>query len=422
MRLRFFAVILSCCTFPATEGVAGDSSRPADATKPELFGPSDPTSAFPSGETSGRGFVNLVRFQDVLDRQELASAIDALPIDAEYRDLIVSCGSELYPAFVVQYDGIRSAAGDGYLTLCSDLAARYSTEFGTDSYTQPLRDVSRRIESIRNRLRDAEATFLSNIVACIAKRADGSSLVEHLILRSHWRYCSEQLPSVRWADGVDLRAVLDALDLPIAERALVEPLVIQHERVVAEQQPARARAYWQLSPTVSATFAKVHRGELDAESISSTTRGARAAPMLLGRTIRASAVVVFDRIRLALDESNRARFSEQVLHSVFPEIYPDPTSPAATFAAAMERCIDAPSRRTSLQVAHDLWFERWSLANIELERLLLAWTDEQAALEEGFEEKGLGPALAKALERRSELDSNATAMIRMAETILQKAD
>ena len=414
---RFFAAILSCCAVPALDGIAVDSTKRIDleqrleSTQPERFGLIDPASTFAAGETSSRGFINLVRFHDVLDRSELASAIDALAIDPDNRNLIVSCASDLYPAFVVQYNDIRSAATEGYLSRCSDLADRSSLEFGTDSYTQSLRDVSRQIESIRNRLQDAEAVLLSNIVACIGERADGRALIEHLLLRSHWRHCAEQLPKVRWADGVDLRGILDALDMPIAERAVVEVLVLQHERVVAEQQPARARAYWQLSPTVSATFARVHRGELAVESITSTTRHARATPMLIGRAIRASAVAVFDRIRLALDVGNRARFSEQVLHTVFPEIYPDPASPAAAFKAAMERSVENPPRLASLRAAHDLWLDRWSIANSQLEQVLLAWTDEEAALEEGFEGDGLATALADALEKRHELDKEATDMI-----------
>ena len=133
--------------------------------------------------------------------------------------------------------------------------------------------------------------------------------------------------------------------------------------------------------------------------------------MLIGRDIRTSAVAVFDQIRLALDVGNRARFSEQVLHTVFPEIYPDPASPAAAFKAAMERSVENPPRLASLRAAHDLWLDRWSVANSQLERLLLAWTDEEAALEEGFEGDGLATALADALEKRHELDKEATDMI-----------
>ena len=417
--LRFIAIILFCCAAPATNANSVDSTQRADSTQPERFGLSDPASTFPVAETNGRGFVNLLQFRDVLDRSELASAIDALPIDPRSRDLIVSCAVELYPGFVVQYDAIRSAATEGYLSRCSDLAQRNSLEFGTDSYTQSLRDVSRQIDSIRHRLQDAEALFLSHIVACIGERVDGNALIEHLILRSHWRHCSEQLPKVRWADGVDLRGILDSLDMPIAQRTAIETLVLQHERVVAAQQPARARAYWQLSPTVSATFARVHRGELAAESISATTRRTRATPMLLGRAIRACAVVVVDQIRLALDVENRARFSDKVLHTVFPEIYPDPASPAAPFKSSMERFATDATRLASLRKAHDLWLDRWSIANAELEQVLLAWTDEEAALEVGFESNGLAPALADPLRRRHEIDKEASAML---ETLLRSTE
>lgn len=77
----------------------------------------------------------------------------------------------------------------------------------------------------------------------------------------------------------------------------------------------------------------------------------------------------------------------------------------------MERSVENPPRLTSLRGAHDLWLDRWSVANSQLEQVLLAWTDEEAALEEGFEGDGLATALADALEKRHELDKEATDMI-----------
>lgn len=397
---------------------ADDALRAPDL---QAFGGADPEERFtidPADHPDGEPvvFANLLQFRDALDRRELISAINALPLDQDMRKSFLAAAAREFPGFVQRHNEARRLHCARYLDACASLAKRIAEGGAVRERTTELNTVDRLRNSLASELERIELEFLDSVVEAVASlmaehdgtrapideaRRHVADRLEGLYLRAQRRWHRDGIPTVRGAE-LDLRRELEAIDLALAERAAIEPRLVELERFVCARQQARCRAYWSSLPRVSRAIAAAQAGERGVESATASTQRAFGVQVSFAREIRAANEQCVEAVATACSVEHARQIRLHVRCVVFPELYPDERSEQVerSYREQLARLEgDSPEAR-SMHAEHAAWRSAYESVCRELERELLAWTDREAELAPGHDHEERAEFAATLLKRR----------------------
>ena len=413
---------LSVQSQPPPSASAQDNALPAAAPSSALLGNADPMSDFSGQQLTTRGgFVNLSLFQDILDRDELLSALDALPASESVRLALLEALRFGYPTFVTQLDELRATKGDRFLDACEELGAAHAANGGSYQ-AEALYSRGNQLRSeLRSAMRDVELRFLETAAARFDSNAlealrssdlttpDGSTLLQPLLLRARARYCTERVEAVRWAD-LELRRLLERANLSFAERILLDPILLQHEAFVAERSPERWRLSWARSQRIAALQ------EVQSNGVSKTSEAAEdhvhAAPVLVAREIRTSARQAVDSVLAVLEEPSRTTVATLIVESIYPEVYPDSTSPLLMLDKISARLRSREGELARAQAVIELWRPMYAALAARIELSIIQCSDDAAMLKGGCESvEQVRSMVRELLDERELLNATSSAML-----------
>ena len=223
------------------------------------------------------------------------------------------------------------------------------------------------------------------------------------------RYCTERVEAVRWAD-LELRRLLERANLSLAERILLDPILLQHEAFVAERSPERWRLSWARSQRIAALQ------EVQSNGVSKTSEAAEdhvhAAPVLVAREIRTSARQAVDSVLAVLEEPSRTTVATLIVESIYPEGYPDSTSPLLMLDKISARLRRREGELARAQAVIELWRPMYAALAARIELSIIQCSDDAAMLKGGCESvEQVRSMVRELLDERELLNATSSAML-----------
>jgi hypothetical protein len=350
---------------------------------PHSLGDRDPVPFEPpDARSSGNGVQDLQPFSDALTREELAHSIANLPIADEVRQALLACAAKHYSAYLSAHDAVGARHAAHYIGICQKQATKSTS--GVDPTLEEIQERDREADVVRRELKAAERDFILMVQDCLdealvsierPQAADdtGSRILEPLALKAQRRYCEVSLRPR--GDGLELRDMVNGLELDSAVRKSVEPELLDYERSLAALKPAQCKAYWGSSLRVALY-----------EAGRPLARQSPATCGRLGIQIRQAAQAAASHIAALLPEKPRQAFEREVYRGIYPELAVDPKGDALAkdFAAALAR---TDLSRDDMERLHALQ-EYWSLESkawrMKAEEQLLDWWDRNACWQRGY--------------------------------------
>lgn len=371
---------------------------------PATLGDRDPI-AF---EYPNNGTLSCQPFTETLTRNELAQAIANLPISTEIRNVLVACAREKYPSYLTARDDVVKRRAEHYIGMCAlHSAHRDATEeFPT---LEQARERDRLADVVRRELKQAEQDFIDALGTCLDDSLNASQVeidrandknklgvivLESLSLKAQRR--NTELSYHPRGDSLELRDMVNRLNLDKPIRINVEPELLDYERSIAALKPAQCKAYWGIGLRTD-LLGKSAAPDAEIKIINISGR--------IGIQIRIVALASAARLAQMLPEKEKQIFERELYRCIFPELANDKDGEAlgndfSTALNAADLSKEDAQRIQSLQQSWQLELAAWRM---NTEASLLEWWDQRAFGFGQFSTRRIEPMRDELLVKRTQL-------------------
>jgi len=385
---------------------------------PQVFGLKDPASLVPAEFYKGnKATMNYRDFSSALTRAELANRITYLPIADEMRQALVECAVEKYLSYLTAHDEIATRSAKQYFDLsCVLIEQRKIT--GKQPSVEKFKKQIQVSQEIERNLISAEHEFIISLQDCLnlnyafissaalnSQNNSATSILESLSLHADYRYSEKDSSITQRGIDIDLRAIVNLIDLDLRVRQNLEVDLIDYDRSMAALKPQQYKAFWEVAPRMQSLIERSDAGDIDSNTFTNQSSKVTEAAPGFGVRIRNEALATALKITNKLPADKQKSFELEIRKVVFSEFEVDAQGDSlrAEFTAALVRT-DLPKeiadRVANLQQSWCLELDVWQT---KADATVLEWSDGRARGNQSYGQKFFKPMLAELLNKRAQL-------------------
>jgi len=385
---------------------------------PQVFGLKDPASLVPAEFYKGnKATMNYRDFSSALTRAELANRITYLPIADEMRQALVECAVEKYLSYLTAHDEIATRSAKQYFDLsCVLIEQRKIT--GKQPSVEKFKKQIQVSQEIERNLISAEHEFIISLQDCLnlnyafissaalnSQNNSATSILESLSLHADYRYSEKDSSITQRGIDIDLRAIVNLIDLDLRVRQNLEVDLIDYDRSMAALKPQQYKAFWEVAPRMQSLIERSDAGDIDSNTFTNQSSKVTEAAPGFGVRIRNEALATALKITNKLPADKQKSFELEIRKVVFPEFEVDAQGDSlrAEFTAALVRTDlpkDIADRVANLQQSWCLELDVWQT---KADAIVLEWSDGRARGNQSYGQKFFKPMLAELLNKRAQL-------------------
>jgi len=385
---------------------------------PQVFGLKDPASLVPAEFYKGnKATMNYRDFSSALTRAELANRITYLPIADEMRQALVECAVEKYLSYLTAHDEIATRSAKQYFDLsCVLIEQRKIT--GKQPSVEKFKKQIQVSQEIERNLISAEHEFIISLQDCLnlnyafissaalnSQNNSATSILESLSLHADYRYSEKDSSITQRGIDIDLRAIVNLIDLDLRVRQNLEVDLIDYDRSMAALKPQQYKAFWEVAPRMQSLIERSDAGDIDSNTFTNQSSKVTEAAPGFGVRIRNEALATALKITNKLPADKQKSFELEIRKVVFPEFEVDAQGDSlrAEFTAALVRTDlpkDIADRVANLQQSWCLELDVWQT---KADATVLEWSDGRARGNQSYGQKFFKPMLAELLNKRAQL-------------------
>ena len=384
----------------------------------QVFGLKDPASLVPAEFYKGnKATMNYRDFSSALTRAELANRITYLPVADEMRQTLVECAVEKYPSYLTAHDEIATRNAKQYFDLsCVLIEQRKIT--GKQPSVEKFKEQIQVSQEIERNLISAEHEFIISLQDCLnlnyafinsavlnSQNNSATSILESLSLHADYRYSEKDSSITQRGIDIDLRAMVNLIDLDLRVRQNLEVDLIDYDRSMAALKPQQYKAFWEVAPRMQSLIERSDAGDIDSDTFTNQSSKVTEAAPGFGVRIRNEALATALKITNKLPADKQKSFNLEIHKVVFPEFELDAQGDSlrAEFTAALVRTDlpkDIADRVANLQQSWCLELDVWQT---KADATVLEWSDGRARGNQSYGQKFFKPMLAELLNKRAQL-------------------
>ena len=385
---------------------------------PQVFGLKDPASLVPAEFYKGnKATMNYRDFSSALTRAELANRITYLPVADEMRQALVECAVEKYPSYLTAHDEIATRSAKQYFDLsCVLIEQRKIT--GKQPSVEKFKEQIQVSQEIERNLIFVEHEFIISLQDCLnlsyvfinsatlnIQNNPATSILESLSLHADYRYSEKDSSLTQRGIDIDLRAMVNLIDLDLRVRQNLEVDLIDYDRSMAALKPQQYKAFWEVAPRMQSLIERSDAGDIDSDTFTNQSSKVTEAAPGFGVRIRNEALATALKITNKLPADKQKSFNLEIHKVVFPEFEVDAQGDSlrAEFTAALVRTDlpkDIADRVANLQQSWCLELDVWQT---KADATVLEWSDGRARGNQSYGQKFFKPMLAELLNKRAQL-------------------